>query len=314
MAEMWYYTTEGKQMDPVAIKELKRLVGEGVLKPTDMVWKEGMPRWIRASSLKELFPDPIAALDQYFTSTKGPERRQDPLTTEVAAPADKTSMAASESATSRKERAPMADEEPQQKKKRRASESDEEDSGRPPRRRAEPKSGGSSLLIFIFLIFGAFVLLGGLGGGVVLLIVLTRPGDQKPVPPPPIVDGPKKDGIPLDGKPKEPPLPEGVKTGRGTFDTKLIKPGKSEEHRFQARAGFAASINVTALQATPNTQIHIIVTKDADPNFRITADIGPNANPSVNFNLPNTEIVRVSIHNATPKGSARCTVIFNVSP
>src|SRR5438874_1785239 len=30
-AEMWYYTSEGKQMDPVTMKELKRLVGEFVL-------------------------------------------------------------------------------------------------------------------------------------------------------------------------------------------------------------------------------------------------------------------------------------------
>src|SRR5436309_1168258 len=58
MAELWYYTNEGKQMDAVAMKELKRLVGDGPLKPTDMVWKEGMPRWTRASSLKEVFPDP----------------------------------------------------------------------------------------------------------------------------------------------------------------------------------------------------------------------------------------------------------------
>ena len=66
MAEMWYYTTEGKQMDPVSMKELKRLVGDGTLKPTDMVWKDGMARWIRASSVQELFPDPISALDHYF--------------------------------------------------------------------------------------------------------------------------------------------------------------------------------------------------------------------------------------------------------
>src|ERR1700730_13151301 len=66
MAEMWYYTCEGKQMDPVTMKELKRLVGDGTLKPTDMVWKEGMARWIRASSVTELFPDPISAVNHYF--------------------------------------------------------------------------------------------------------------------------------------------------------------------------------------------------------------------------------------------------------
>src|SRR5262249_35870477 len=33
-----------------------------VVKPTDMVWKEGMTRWVRAASVRELFPNtPVAA-------------------------------------------------------------------------------------------------------------------------------------------------------------------------------------------------------------------------------------------------------------
>src|SRR5688572_29346936 len=98
MAEMWYYTCEGKQMDPVSIKELKRLVGDGTLKPTDMVWKEGMARWIRASSLKELFPDPTSTLDQFFTSAKEPPKpagHLQPTPTAVApAPAKSSAPAA----------------------------------------------------------------------------------------------------------------------------------------------------------------------------------------------------------------------------
>src|ERR1043166_5203881 len=84
MAEMWYYTNEGKQMDPVSMKELKRLVGDGTLKPTDMVWKEGMPRWIRASSMKELFPDPMTALDKFFSHTKDEDKK--PGTANALAP------------------------------------------------------------------------------------------------------------------------------------------------------------------------------------------------------------------------------------
>ena len=49
MAEMWYYTSEGKQMEPVSSGELRQLAASGLLKPTDMVWKEGMPKWVRAS-------------------------------------------------------------------------------------------------------------------------------------------------------------------------------------------------------------------------------------------------------------------------
>jgi hypothetical protein len=55
MADMWHYTSQGKQMEPVTEAELKRLASLGLLRPTDLVWKEGMPDWIRASSAKELF-------------------------------------------------------------------------------------------------------------------------------------------------------------------------------------------------------------------------------------------------------------------
>ena len=98
MAEMWYYTNEGKQMDAVTIKELKRLVGDGVLKPTDMVWKDGMPRWIRASSVAELFPDPSSSLDRFFTSTTAPEGTKASAPPASGPPAGSTAVAAAATA------------------------------------------------------------------------------------------------------------------------------------------------------------------------------------------------------------------------
>src|ERR1022692_3769125 len=115
MAEMWYYTCEGKQMDPVSMKELSRLVGDGTLKPTDMVWKDGMPRWIRASSLKELFPDPMTALDKYFTNTPEAEMKA-PQVSGISAPVAKSSqIAPSETLSTPTGSPPKADEEPQRK-------------------------------------------------------------------------------------------------------------------------------------------------------------------------------------------------------
>src|SRR5688572_2231116 len=68
MAEMWYYTSEGKQMEPVTAPELKQLAASGLLKPTDMVWKEGMPKWVRASSAQGLFDESGGA----FKGSDGP--------------------------------------------------------------------------------------------------------------------------------------------------------------------------------------------------------------------------------------------------
>ncbi len=85
MVEMWYYTTEGKQQNPVALAELKGMFGAGVLKPTDMVWKEGMDHWIRASSLKELtgkLESPVSR------SPSGPAAALDEPRSQKAIPAD----------------------------------------------------------------------------------------------------------------------------------------------------------------------------------------------------------------------------------
>jgi hypothetical protein len=57
MADLWYYTNEGRQMEPVSTAEIQQLARRGLLKPTDMVWRDGMPRWVRASSAPELFAD-----------------------------------------------------------------------------------------------------------------------------------------------------------------------------------------------------------------------------------------------------------------
>lgn len=58
MADIWYYTRGGKQMDPVSMAELRQLAAQGYLKPNDMVWREGMPQWILASAADGIFDEP----------------------------------------------------------------------------------------------------------------------------------------------------------------------------------------------------------------------------------------------------------------
>jgi hypothetical protein len=57
MSDLWYYTIEGRQRTPVPSSELRRLAAEGSLKPNDLVWREGMPRWVRARSAD--LPEPL---------------------------------------------------------------------------------------------------------------------------------------------------------------------------------------------------------------------------------------------------------------
>ena len=204
MADMWYYTTEGKQMDAVPIKELKRLVGDGTLKPTDMVWKEGLPRWIRASSVNELFPDPTSALDQYFTSTLEAEKKNTQAQASGVTASEKSSTSAPMPASSANGSTPATPESPGQKRKTSGSEA-EGDSSRPPRRRSEAKGGGSSAFIIVALLIGGFLLLGALVVGVAILsFVIPKGADPNPLV---IVEKDKKkdgpDGVaPINGEEK----------------------------------------------------------------------------------------------------------------
>jgi hypothetical protein len=258
MAEMWYYTCEGKQMDPVTMKELKRLVGDGTLKPTDMVWKEGMPRWIRASSVQELFPDPAAALDKYFTNTKEPERKAPQVTT-LTAPASKSSPAGVGSASTPAVSPPHADEEPQPKRRRSADSGADEDSSRPPRRRPEAKGSGSSIFIILFVLFGLVVLLGGLFGGVLILVLKFKPADNQKQPL--VEEKNEKRATPINGVEK--------------FQFQL-RPNERKDKLFAFRKGVHYDIAVKSQPNIQDVNVHLFVV-DANGNREVT-DIGPGPN------------------------------------
>lgn len=50
----WWYVKEGQRIGPISANELKSLAAEGQLRPSDMVWKEGLENWLPASSVKGL--------------------------------------------------------------------------------------------------------------------------------------------------------------------------------------------------------------------------------------------------------------------
>jgi len=56
MADEWYFTSNGQQMGPVSGATLRDLAVQGQLKPTDLVWRDGMSAWTPASATRGLFP------------------------------------------------------------------------------------------------------------------------------------------------------------------------------------------------------------------------------------------------------------------
>lgn len=41
----WYYANAGKQIGPINDADFERLCREGVIQPTTLVWRDGMPQW-----------------------------------------------------------------------------------------------------------------------------------------------------------------------------------------------------------------------------------------------------------------------------
>lgn len=57
MANEWHYTLNGQPAAaPVSAAQLKQLAASGQLKPTDLVWQDGMLEWAPAGSVRGLFP------------------------------------------------------------------------------------------------------------------------------------------------------------------------------------------------------------------------------------------------------------------
>ena len=65
----WYYSHDGQQYGPCSDAELKQRVASGQVRPTDLVWHEGMDQWKSAGETGGLFaaqlPPPVTFLQQY---------------------------------------------------------------------------------------------------------------------------------------------------------------------------------------------------------------------------------------------------------
>ena len=59
-AAEWHYIQNGQQAGPVPWSQLRQIADSGQLRPSDMVWKNGMPTWATAGSIRTLFPHPPA--------------------------------------------------------------------------------------------------------------------------------------------------------------------------------------------------------------------------------------------------------------
>lgn len=53
----WHYSRAGEKLGPITAAQLKELATTNLLAPDDLVWREDMKEWRKASSVKGLFPE-----------------------------------------------------------------------------------------------------------------------------------------------------------------------------------------------------------------------------------------------------------------
>jgi hypothetical protein len=57
MAGEWFLAREGQQASgPMTTQQLKEMAASGQVQATDLVWKQGMPKWVPATQIKGLIP------------------------------------------------------------------------------------------------------------------------------------------------------------------------------------------------------------------------------------------------------------------
>jgi hypothetical protein len=54
MSALWHYIQNGKSQGPVPEEQLRGLMASGVVRPADLVWREGMADWTAIQSVPEL--------------------------------------------------------------------------------------------------------------------------------------------------------------------------------------------------------------------------------------------------------------------
>src|SRR5947208_3211007 len=56
MTSQWHLSRDGKTYGIFSPEQLRTMAQSGELQPTDLVWKTGMPKWVSARRIKNLFP------------------------------------------------------------------------------------------------------------------------------------------------------------------------------------------------------------------------------------------------------------------
>jgi hypothetical protein len=269
MAEQWYYTANRQQMGPVSFEELQQLATRGLLKPSDLVWTDGMSEWVKASLQKGLFAEieaaPPKAKRARSDDDEEPRRRR-----------RRDEDDDDESPRQRRRRDDDDDEEPRQRRRRDDDDDDDEDERRrrarrrreddddddeddraTRRRRARQKEGMAVGLKIGLAIGGGVFLLLLLGFGFVFLLVNT-------------------DGTP------------------SNYSINNLQPKTANDRNVFLKAGKQTTISMTSTSRDPRNDVDLFVYLN---NRQIISDVTVGPNATVTFFPPQDGFYKIQVQN-----------------
>jgi hypothetical protein len=159
----WFYADGDNRLGPVTEDELKRLVAEGRLRPSDLVWRDGMADWVEARTVPALFPAP--KVEVLSGNEDRPSRRDD----DYDRPSRRGRDDYDENRPSRGRRRDVDDyemEDDRPRVRRRDDDYDRYDDDDRPRRKKNVKPGQVQAVAIMMLVGGILGLLTALGIGV----------------------------------------------------------------------------------------------------------------------------------------------------
>jgi hypothetical protein len=56
VADQWYIAREGQKVGPFMLSQIMQLAELGLLQPSEMLWTDGLSKWVEASAFPALFP------------------------------------------------------------------------------------------------------------------------------------------------------------------------------------------------------------------------------------------------------------------
>jgi len=284
----WYYAHDQKQSGPVTWDKLRELASSGGLEKSDMVWRDGMAQWQKATAVEGLFAKNGASAS---VAAGVPAGASSPGASGASRRADSTERLPTERPSADRpsaERRRDPDRDRERERDDRDGADDDAPSG-PRRRRKKKKDEGMSPGAMAGLIGGCIA--GGLVIVIIVIVLLVRTGSRGANPPPALAVN----------------NPGGAAAVQPTSYEVKLGEGQENMRSFQFQQGQHVTINVNTRGGfIDRPDVDLYVSRAGDAAFLVFDD-SLSEHCFVNFIAPATDQYTLRVDNLGP-GGANCTV------